>query len=163
MWLKSILFIGVALMVFQTRAQSFVEHSIQEKIYFTRVGLMENISYQISIKQFELGIGTGFNLLTLVNAKFYAPHINLSASYLVSRQEKLKFGLGLNYIYNWRINKVEKHNNTNELFYHLKLIVGKKWRFVNQIGVGALFGNNFPDGNIFLFDYYISVGLAYAF
>lgn len=163
MRLKLLAFLCSIAFVFTARSQIFFKHRIENNIYFSRLGLSENISYQLGIKDFKFGVGTGFNLLNLISSKYYAPHINLTALYLISNQEKIKFGLGFNYFYHWRINASNPLTHAHELFYGYKLVVGKTWQFINRVGVGALLRSDFPKSNTLLFNFTISIGLAYAF
>ena len=148
---------------FSSFAQKEVNHRIEHDLYLTRSGFSDNLSYHFTFKRVDFGIGTGFNLQKLISAKFYAPNINANIYYFIVNNEKLKIGLGLDYIFDWHMYPTNSTAHGHSLFYGYELIAGKKWCFVHRLGIGGQMRNDFPKGNTIGLNVELSVGVAYVF
>jgi hypothetical protein len=146
-----------------TYSQKTINHRIEHDFYLTRAGFSDNLSYHFTFKRIDFGVGTGFNWQKLISAKFYAPHINANIYYLIINKEKLKIGLGLDYVFDWHIYPTNPTAHTHSLFYGYELIAGKKWCFVHRLGVGGQMRSDFPKGNTIGLNVELSVGVAYVF
>lgn len=160
---RFLLCFSIIILSFSTHAQKSVNHRIEHDLCLTRFGFSDNLTYHFTFKKFDFGVGTGFNWQKLISAQFYAPNINANIYYFIVNNEKLKIGLGLDYIFDWHMYPTNPTAHGHSLFYGYELIAGKKWCFVHRLGIGAQLRSDFPKGNTIGLNVKLSVGVAYVF
>ena len=144
-------------------AQNKPSFSLSSKQIVSRTGYFGGMSAGILVGRLEIEAGTGVNWLRLFQYGHYAPYIDIQLNVELIQKERLSILTGLDYMMTLRRFPTNTASSANTLYYHYKLKYGKKWQFIQELGVGGTVLNRFPESNQLIWDVKMLIGVGYAF
>lgn len=144
-------------------AQKKTSFTLSSNQIVSRTGYFGGISAGVLFGRIEIEAGTGVNWLRLFQYGHYAPYIGMQLNIELIQKDRLSILTGLDYMMTLRRFPSNKASNAHTLYYQYKLKYGRKWQFIQELGVGGTLLNRFPESNQLIWDVKMLIGVGYAF
>lgn len=163
--MRKIIF-GILLIIFvfsNLSAQNEWNQRLGLGVFGTRQSLVNYLDYGVSLNQYRVELGLGYELGRAVQYKHFAPAFLLGLAYQFVENDKIKMDFKTRFLRQYKQYPSNSSLVSNSLYVGYELRVGNKIQFSQALMLGFLNNEALSGYSKLTHDFLISVGVHYVF